>query len=266
MGAKIAYDLDLFNILNRSEYPQSTSALAQITGAEEELLSIYVLLDFLSSESNKKNSTVAQILGFYVNDWWSWSRPLGTFKTNWDIHSPYDCCRDCPPVRTPFIEPPLAELTRYSTDNLGTGILALPGYLRRHNYRSPSNITDTAFTDANPSAPHIFEWMGKNTENLRTFMLWMGAHRLRDKEWLDVFPFHDVVCSGFETGNTPVFVDVGGGIGHQCKVCLPEGFELANSPRRCWQDTQSSRAVFSWKTKQKHLKARFQSQGWKLSL
>lgn len=68
MGAKIAYDLDLFNILNRSEYPQSTSALAQITGAEEELLSIYVLLDFLSSESNKKNSTVAQILGFYVND------------------------------------------------------------------------------------------------------------------------------------------------------------------------------------------------------
>ena len=62
MGAKIAYDLDLFNILNGSEYPQSTSALAQITGAEEELLSIYVLLDFLSSETNKKTARLLKFL------------------------------------------------------------------------------------------------------------------------------------------------------------------------------------------------------------
>jgi hypothetical protein len=60
--------------------------------------------------------------------------------------------------------------------------------------------------------------MGKNTENLRSFMLWMGAHRLREKEWLDVFPFRDVVLNGYKMGDTPIFVDVGGGIGHQCKV------------------------------------------------
>jgi hypothetical protein len=39
MGAKVAYDLDLFNILKRSEIPQTTATLAEITGAEEALLS-----------------------------------------------------------------------------------------------------------------------------------------------------------------------------------------------------------------------------------
>lgn len=121
-------------------------------------------------------------------------------------------------MRALFIAEPTVLADRHSTDNLGTAILALPAYLKKHKYQSPSSITDTAFTDANPDAPHIFEWMGKHTENLQTFMLWMAAHRLREKEWLDVFPFRNVVLSGQETGNTPAFVDVGGGIGHQCKV------------------------------------------------
>jgi demethylsterigmatocystin 6-O-methyltransferase len=61
--------------------------------------------------------------------------------------------------------------------------------------------------------------MGKHPENLETFMLWMGGHRLRDREWLDVFPFRDLVANGAAGhGDAAVFVDVGGGIGHQCKV------------------------------------------------
>jgi hypothetical protein len=87
--------------------------------------------------------------------------------------------------------------------------------------------------------------MGKHTENLQTFMLWMGAHRLREKEWLDVFPFRDVIHSDYDAGDTPVFVDVGGGIGHQCKVRYSENFDPANGSRRFWRDTRSLRAGFS---------------------
>jgi hypothetical protein len=43
MGAKVGYDLNLFNILVKSEAPRSTSALAKMTGADVELLSMYRL-------------------------------------------------------------------------------------------------------------------------------------------------------------------------------------------------------------------------------
>ena len=39
MGAKVAMDLDLFNVLTRSKAPLTTNALAEAIGAEKFLLS-----------------------------------------------------------------------------------------------------------------------------------------------------------------------------------------------------------------------------------
>ena len=54
-------------------------------------------------------------------------------------------------------------------------------------------------------------------------MQWMTAQREGQKIWLDVFPFEDQLCYGV-TPDTPLLVDVGGGVGHQCialKTRLP---------------------------------------------
>ena len=106
----------------------------------------------------------------------------------------------------------------YSTDNLGAAILALPNSLRWHSYQTPSDITDTAFTDAHPEASHIFEWFENNPKNMQNFNLWMDAHRLRSRDWLDIFPFQDLVPNGRDTDETATFVDIAGGIGYQCRV------------------------------------------------
>ena len=44
---------------------------------------------------------------------------------------------------------------------------------------------------------------------------WMTANREGQKIFLDVFPFEKELCHGL-TPETPLFVDVGGGIGHMC--------------------------------------------------
>ena len=55
--------------------------------------------------------------------------------------------------------------------------------------------------------------MGK-PQVMRDFNLWMSVQRMGQKSWLDVFPSQRFMQD--ETSEAPLFVDVGGGIGHQC--------------------------------------------------
>ena len=59
-----------------------------------------------------------------------------------------------------------------------------------------------------------FVWALSQPERLKNFNLWMTATHEGYKSWLDVFPA-EKFCEGSDA-NTVLFVDIGGGVGHQC--------------------------------------------------
>ena len=59
-----------------------------------------------------------------------------------------------------------------------------------------------------------FVWALSQPERLQNFNLWMTATHESQKSWLDVFP-PERFCKGSD-GNRVLFVDIGGGVGHQC--------------------------------------------------
>lgn len=100
---------------------------------------------------------------------------------------------------------------------------ALPGYLKRTGYKSSADQTDTATKDAFHTPLHIFAYFGQHPELLAPFNDYMALRRTAGVTWLGVYPVKQ------ETEGWPadraVFVNVGGGIGHQCaefKESFPE--------------------------------------------
>ncbi|KAG4223545.1 hypothetical protein PC116_g27989 [Phytophthora cactorum] len=109
----------------------------------------------------------------------------------------------------------------------------LPAFLRLHAYKPPYTKSDTAFALGNRVSPEeatFFDWLKSRPENARHFNVFMGSHRTGTKTWLDRQDVIDEITSalkkvtagkqgGEEKGVS--FVDVGGGIGHQCKKRVP---------------------------------------------
>lgn len=105
-----------------------------------------------------------------------------------------------------------------STESTGPAILALPSYLERNKYRTPEDVRDTAFTHVHKEAPTLYEWFATRPKHLEMFHRWMVSRPYRAGHWLDVFPFEKLVARPTDTPETVIFVDVGGGRGHQCLV------------------------------------------------
>ena len=59
-----------------------------------------------------------------------------------------------------------------------------------------------------------FVWALTQPERLKDFNLWMTATHEGQRSWLDVFPA-EKFCDGSDV-NKVLFVDIGGGVGHQC--------------------------------------------------
>lgn len=79
----------------------------------------------------------------------------------------------------------------------------------------------TPFQIANNTDRPAFEWAHDNRPDLiADFGLWMTALR-GQATWLDVLDFEGLITGGGAPAidaETPVFVDVGGGIGSQCAI------------------------------------------------
>ena len=99
----------------------------------------------------------------------------------------------------------------------------LPGFLADTEYLNPSESGNSPFQRGHNTKEPPFIWVLSHPSNLQHFMQWMTASREGQKTWLDVFPIEDELCRG-KSPDTPLLVDVGGGIGHQCvalKTRLP---------------------------------------------
>lgn len=126
-------------------------------------------------------------------------------------------------------------------DNVMPAWHALPSWLKRHGYKSPTISTDTSFSQGHriPADKTFFQFLKENPWNANEFNLFMKVHRSWRETWLDRPEVRNIFPQGpsnqrhyYEENNIEryqyVFVDVGGGIGQQCRVC-PGFLALASS-------------------------------------
>lgn len=98
------------------------------------------------------------------------------------------------------------------------GILKAPEFFKATKYQNPESMTETPFQIAHNTDRPAFEWAHVNRPDLTAeFGLWMTAMR-GQKTWLDVIDFEALLAGSSTDAETPVFVDVGGGIGSQCAL------------------------------------------------
>ena len=91
---------------------------------------------------------------------------------------------------------------------------ALPRYLLDSGYQNPTDAPNTPFQVAHRTESTAFEWAVRQPKLMQDFNLWMRAQRTGQETWLDVFPSGRFAQD--EESEAPLFVDIGGGVGHQC--------------------------------------------------
>ena len=105
------------------------------------------------------------------------------------------------------------------SDNISFGTVApqyqaLPPFLKRTGYRNPTDELHTVFQDAWKTDLHAFAWFAHNPDHLAAFNDYMALRRKPDVSWLTTYPVAQE--AGDWDPERPVFVNVGGGVGHQC--------------------------------------------------
>lgn len=90
--------------------------------------------------------------------------------------------------------------------------------MKRTEYKNPVDELHTAFQDAWKTPLHAFQWFGENPGHLAYFNDYMALRRKPELSWLSVYPVAREVKSWDAKDNSKViYVNIGGGIGHQCK-------------------------------------------------
>ncbi|KAF2236503.1 S-adenosyl-L-methionine-dependent methyltransferase [Viridothelium virens] len=107
-----------------------------------------------------------------------------------------------------------AEIIHYF-DTVGPAICAMPEFHRIHGYTNPPSATNCPFQLAYQTSKSAFEFMPELSQyRLDAFHTYMSTRTANAKSWLSVYPFAQEID---ESGPSDVvFVDVGGGAGHQC--------------------------------------------------
>ncbi|KAI9700890.1 MAG: hypothetical protein M1820_006651 [Bogoriella megaspora] len=183
--ARIAIDLDIYEHLVKKS-PRTVAELAKVTDAEEQLLSR--LLRALAAMK--------------------WIREVGLAKF---AASPITYFMTKPNVRAGYIH--------WYDQGLPT-IANMPFYFRDNSYRTPSTPTYGPLQHAFDTSLESYTYWSTIPgvySNFNTFM--QGHFSGKRLDWLSWFPLEKVVSEGFdETQSEYLFVDVGGGRGHQAQA------------------------------------------------
>ncbi|KAK8087647.1 hypothetical protein PG997_002608 [Apiospora hydei] len=181
---RVGFDLGLFKLLAEAERPLSVDQVAQAKGTEPEL--IHRIMRYLTTVGALSEVSSSQ------------------FQAN--------------------------NVTRNLTDNVVVSGLghylntvepayrALPAFLKRTGYKTPQDGIHTAFQDGWSTQLSSFQWFGENPKHLAYFNEYMASRRQPETSWLSVYPVAQEV-KGWDAkdGKQALYVNVGGGIGHQCK-------------------------------------------------
>ena len=92
----------------------------------------------------------------------------------------------------------------------------LPEFLRETGHEEPSDGRNCAFNTAFRTNEPFFDFLTKNPKFLETFNNYMTSQRQGRQSWLEFFPLERELVTGFSgEDSTVMFVDVGGGYGHE---------------------------------------------------
>lgn len=99
--------------------------------------------------------------------------------------------------------------------------LATPQFLKDTAYKNPNNVVHSPFQVAMLTDKPAFVWAGEHPRLLSQFSLWMSELHDGQKNFLDVFDlpaYANKAKAAPGNDTTPMFVDIGGGIGQQCAL------------------------------------------------
>ncbi|KAK2595098.1 hypothetical protein QQS21_007183 [Conoideocrella luteorostrata] len=90
----------------------------------------------------------------------------------------------------------------------------LPDLLKQTEYKVPVDDTKTAFHLAFHTTLDPFTWFAQNPTYLADFHAYHALRRQPDVTWISVYPV-ETEANGWPA-DQPLYVNVGGGVGHQC--------------------------------------------------
>ncbi|OTB00849.1 hypothetical protein M426DRAFT_323961 [Hypoxylon sp. CI-4A] len=195
-AARIAVDLNIFNLLKDSHTALSTDELAKQTGLNPDPKLLARILRYLATlRLVHEVDTGVWTASHFGNNLTGEGQSAGVASM---------------------------------LDNCAVSMISLPAFLRQHSYNPPETKSDTAFAlgnRVNPDETTFFDWLKTRPQNAKDFNLFMTSHRTGVKTWLDrndiigqVVKAFRKVTAGKEEDEGVSFVDIGGGIGHQCKA------------------------------------------------
>lgn len=105
-------------------------------------------------------------------------------------------------------------------DTHGPVVQAMPDFFAENNYQDVTDNTNTPFQKAHNTKLTSFEWLVQQTKHFENLQKVMTS--LQGSEWTHDFDLLDdevqkVPSSAPHAVESPFFVDVGGGHGHQCR-------------------------------------------------
>ncbi|KAK9329117.1 S-adenosyl-L-methionine-dependent methyltransferase [Lipomyces starkeyi] len=176
---RVGCDLNLFNILAESPTPLTVEALSQTTGTAPTLLGR--ILRYLASNGVIKETD------------------KDTFTKN--------------SITETFTLPGFAGGIYHYHDSIGPAIQALPDFLKETKYQDITSVVNTPLQKAWNTELPAFIWVQTKSENFAHFNQFMANGRLGMPTWLDAYPYKEK-AEGLKP-EQPLFIDLGGGIGHQ---------------------------------------------------
>jgi hypothetical protein len=93
----------------------------------------------------------------------------------------------------------------------------MPAFLAKTGYRNPTDPSHTVFQDAWKTTSTQFPWFSSHLDKLKYFNDYMALRRGPEKSWLSVYPVEKEAKVRSRDLKAPLYVDIGGSIGHQCR-------------------------------------------------
>ena len=180
-GVRTGVDIKLFDQLAASDTPLALDQFTQSTGADSILLGR--LLRYLASVGMIKETGKDTFASINVTKALAYPGNQATIRHNFDI--------------------------------VGPVYQEMPRFLRKVGYRNLTDNTKTVFQDAWKTDKLVFDWYPEaQPETFANTGESMASRREAMKTWLDVYPIEEET-RGWDP-EAPIFVDIGGGIGHHC--------------------------------------------------
>ncbi|MCJ1243567.1 hypothetical protein MMC30_000764 [Trapelia coarctata] len=90
----------------------------------------------------------------------------------------------------------------------------LPEFLARTKYQNPVGVQECPFQLAHNTDQSMLGWLTNQEGMIMKYFQWLAESQKGLGTWLDIFPAKDLFQGSKK--DTPLFVDVDGGLGHQC--------------------------------------------------